>query len=906
MNKKLFIPALLTLLTFGLAACDNQGQQSNPTNTPSSDPVIEHSHQWASDWMYDDENHWHECIGDDCTDVNGKSAHVGGTATCTEYAECDDCGALYGSLLPHNFKDGYSYDANTHWQVCADCDRVGEYVAHTFDQKVESENYLASKATHTSKATYYFSCVCGRKGSETFEVGDVIAHTPGSKWYSDETSHWHECTVCDGVKLNVEKHKGGTATCTEQAVCEDCGVAYGELLAHSYKDGWVVDETSHWQVCENCEHASDKIAHVYNKEVATEEYLNKEATHLTNAEYFLSCECGAKGTETFEVEGNIGHVPSEQWYTDGESHWQVCTYEGCDAILNKANHEGGTATCTEAAKCSTCEATYGSLLPHEITENLVYDGFYHWYACANCGGSDEKVDHDFVLEVVSAQYFAEEANHKRPSTYYLSCTCGAHGTETFFVGEKIPHAPVEGVWHSDGYSHWLQCDCEFAEEDRTARFNFDTCFGGTASCIELAECSTCGNKYGDFADHILTESYMFDAEGHWIGCQTEGCDHSEKYDRHTIGDDGHCATCDYIAPQYLTNVTIGELYQCTADNNIHGDKVFKISGVVQGIYSKTYGNFYLVDPTTNDMILVYGLSADFSQMTLTDNLDGTYSGEFKSIYNQFANTGVEEGDYITMIAICSPYTKNGVTTPEIMGVLDSIGTWDSPSYDVVVESYDETMGTVVVDKTTAKVKETVTVTVTPKDGYVVKKVILKQGINTGSYSEDAQYYDSLKEIDGVYTFSAQMTNEVEVVFEEVVAVEGTVLSYTFSDYAAGTQYEENEVHVLDENTTVTTTKCHFTTQLRIYSNSYNDGFAIIESQKVITQFNFNAGNKADNLLVYGSTDGETWTIIESVAVVATYNDYSVVIGDLGYTYLKLDVEGSQQLRLKSFELVVEE
>ena len=897
MNKKLFVSALLALLSFGLASCGEQGQQSNPTNTPSSDPVIEHSHQWANDWMYDDENHWHECIDDDCTDVNSKSAHVGGTATCTDYAECDDCGALYGSLLPHNFKSGYSYDANNHWQVCDDCDRVGEYVAHEFNQKVESEAYLASKATHTSKATYYFSCVCGKKGTETFEVGAVVAHTPDTKWHSDETSHWHECTVCEDVKLGVENHAGGTATCTELAVCEDCGVAYGELLAHSYKGAWLSDETSHWQVCEDCEQASEKINHLYNKEVATEEYLSKEATHLTNAEYFLSCECGAKGSETFEVEGNIGHVPSEQWYTDGENHWQVCTYDGCDAVLNKGAHEGGNASCTHLAVCDVCNVEYGALLPHEITEKLVYDGFYHWYACANCGGSDNKVDHDFVLEVVSSQHFATAADHFRPSTYYLSCSCGAHGAETFFVGEKIKCTPVEGVWHSDNLVHWLECEC--GQHEKNSTFKWGTHFGGTATCIEKATCDTCKNHYGEYASHVPTENYLFDIEGHWLGCQTDGCDHSESYSRHEIGEDGKCIVCDYVAPQYLTNITFDELLECTADYNVHGNVVFKISGVVQGIFSNTYGNFYLVDIESGKMIMVYGLAADKSQLTLTDNLDGTYSGKFKSNNKQFAPTGVKEGDYITMIAICSPYNS----TPEIQGVLESIGTWDSPSYDVVVESYDDTKGAVSVDKNTAKVQETVTINITPKEGYIVDEVTLNHGINANGYKEA---YNKLKDVEGVYSFSAQMVNKIKVTFKEAPSpIEGELLSYVFAEYEAGTQYAIDELHVLDENTSIRTTESHFTTQLRLYASSTHDGFAIIESKKAITQFNFNAGNNSDNLVIYGSINGVDWVLVDSVAIAKTYDDYEVVLGDSGYTYLKLDVAGSKQLRIVSFELIVE-
>ena len=55
------------------------------------------------------------------------TAHTGGTATCTDKAVCSVCGMKYGELAPH-----------------------------VFDQKVATAEYLASEATCTQKATYYW------------------------------------------------------------------------------------------------------------------------------------------------------------------------------------------------------------------------------------------------------------------------------------------------------------------------------------------------------------------------------------------------------------------------------------------------------------------------------------------------------------------------------------------------------------------------------------------------------------------------------------------------------------------------------------------------------------------------------------------------------------------------------
>ena len=123
--------------------------------------------------------------------------------------------------------------------------------------------------------------------------------------------------------------------------------------------------------------------------------------------------------------------------------------------------------------------------------------------------------------------------------------------------------------------------------------------------------------------------------------------------------------------------------------------------------------------------------------------------------------------------------------------------------------------------------------------------------------------------------------------------------YVFADYAAGTQYAENESHKLDDLLTIVTNKCHFTSELRIYSSSTNDGNAILQSVVPMWGLSLNAGNKVDTVNVYGLENGE-WVLIAAVAVTSTsYNDYTVDFGGESYTQIKLDVAGESQVRIKS-------
>ena len=166
------------------------------------------------------------------------------------------------------------------------------------------------------------------------------------------------------------------------------------------------------------------------------------------------------------------------------------------------------------------------------------------------------------------------------------------------------------------------------------------------------------------------------------------------------------------------------------------------------------------------------------------------------------------------------------------------------------------------------------------------------------------------------TYITQLTStrDAYAVYSHTETTEGggstteeTTETYTFSNYTAGTQYAKNEVHKLDDNVTLTTTDCHFTSELRIYSSSTNNGYVVSNQLPGrIISIGFNAGNKVDKIAVYGSTAGDAWTKVGQVSVTSTsYKDYTLSFDENNYTYFKLDVEGSNQVRLKSMTITWE-
>lgn len=75
----------------------------------------------------------------------------------------------------HEFETAWTLDATNHWHKCKKCDEITNKAAHVYDKEVVADEYRASEATYTEPAKYYKSCVCGAKGTETFNNGSTLS-----------------------------------------------------------------------------------------------------------------------------------------------------------------------------------------------------------------------------------------------------------------------------------------------------------------------------------------------------------------------------------------------------------------------------------------------------------------------------------------------------------------------------------------------------------------------------------------------------------------------------------------------------------------------------------------------------------------------------------------------------------
>ena len=319
-------------------------------------------------WETDGDNHWHTCAV--CETVFDKTAHRGGTATCTELANCSVCGVAYGQLDSNNHDLG-------EWVViveptaesdglmrreCSRCDYYEETAAkHTHNYKL---SLTAPTCTEPGAARY--TCTVENCGFSYTDYIPPMGHTEVVDPAVDATctepglTEGIRCTVCRETIVAQEEiparghveivDAAVAATCTTTGLtegkhCDVCGevlVAQEEVAALGHT---VVVDAGYAATCTESGLTDGKHCSVCGEVLATQEeipagnhkfgswVLTKGATCTEPGEGTRTCaNCGA--TETREIRAN-GH---------GFGVWTVTTQATCTT----AGVESRTCPCGEA------------------------------------------------------------------------------------------------------------------------------------------------------------------------------------------------------------------------------------------------------------------------------------------------------------------------------------------------------------------------------------------------------------------------------------------------------------------------------------------------------------------------------------------------------------------------------
>ena len=227
-----------------------------------------------------------------------------------------------------------------------------------------------------------------------------------------------------------------------------------------------------------------------------------------------------KTLPVFNGQGDAHDHQSNDWESNETEHWQVCT---CGAVFHKAEHSGGTATCTEKAKCAVCGAEYGDVLGHDFTTSWTHDDNEHWKQCSRCDIKDDVSPHTWNNGTITTAPTCTKAGER---TY--TCTeCGA---------TKIEPIPATGHswksdWTSDATHHWHECANESCDvTDNAGKNGYAEHSGGKATCTQNAVCEICKESSGSLdpnnhADlkHIDAKAATAAEEGNIAYWYCDGC-----------------------------------------------------------------------------------------------------------------------------------------------------------------------------------------------------------------------------------------------------------------------------------------------------------------------------------------------------------------------------------------------
>ena len=249
-----------------------------------------------------------------------------------------------------------------------------------------------------------------------------------STTYSDDD--WHvvifACEGCGAQRIPQVPHYGGTATCTQKAVCDGCKREYGDFAPHSFTT-----------------RASGQLA--------------SAATCTEAAKYYAQCDnCDAvSDTVTVSVGDPLGHDYSGAPATCTTD--QVCAREGCGAVLDSAkghDYSGAPATCTTDQVCARegCGAVLDSAKGHTpvtdaaVAPTCTATGLTEGTHCEVCG------------DVLVAQQIVPMTGHNyRSATKAPACTEGGYTIYTcincgdrYTANETSPRGHWFGEWSANG------------------------------------------------------------------------------------------------------------------------------------------------------------------------------------------------------------------------------------------------------------------------------------------------------------------------------------------------------------------------------------------------------------------------------------------------------------------------
>ncbi len=303
-------------------------------------------------------------------------------------------------------------------------------------------------------------------------------HQWATKWTSDGTHHWHECTA-EGCTLTADtanSEKGGyaehnwtAANCTTAKTCSICSKTEGSALSHDWADATCTAPKT------------------------------------------------CKRTSCTATDGSpLGHEWATDWTTDNNQHWHKCNRTGCTVIKDAANHipDRTAATEDDPVKCTECGKVLTPALGHVHTSHLTSvaakaptctapGNAAYWKCSCDKLFSDDTATTETTLAAVTKAALGHDHNGPWVTTDENEHwkVCAREGCNEQL--DKAVHTPSAWVNVGDGYHHQTCTVCERELTHEVCTFGQPLKYNATS---HWEECTKCGNKQNEAAHEFLPDS----------------------------------------------------------------------------------------------------------------------------------------------------------------------------------------------------------------------------------------------------------------------------------------------------------------------------------------------------------------------------------------------------------------
>lgn len=247
-------------------------------------------------------------------DVTQAAAPAGiGKTDCTTTAQNDGTITNVGSTMEYRLSTASDWTEITGTEVTG-------LVNGTYEVRVKANGTVLASA------------------AATVVIGEHTCVAQG-EWKHDANGHWKLCEC--GAEVDRAAHTGGTATCTEKAVCDVCGEEYGEINASNHTNLVKTEAKAATHMTEG----------------------NKKYWYCNDCDKYFSDEAGTQGItlqDTVIPKLTKHTIDGTGWHSDTTNHWNTCE---CGEKLNEAAHTfewviDKEATATEAGskheECTVC------------------------------------------------------------------------------------------------------------------------------------------------------------------------------------------------------------------------------------------------------------------------------------------------------------------------------------------------------------------------------------------------------------------------------------------------------------------------------------------------------------------------------------------------------------------------